>query len=65
MLKQHGINVIIFDKTTTSELDENITPDAVFPNNWISTEPNGDIILYPMLAPNRNAEKKQFRFILE
>lgn len=51
------MNVIVFDKSNTNELDSNVTPDAVFPNNWISTEPDGKVILYPMFAKNRDAEK--------
>jgi hypothetical protein len=57
-IRSHGINVIVFDKRVSYELNENITPDSVFPNNWISTEPTGEVILYPMFAANRNAEKK-------
>lgn len=64
LLRSQGVNVIVFDKSTTTELDGIKTPDAVFPNNWISTEPNGKIILYPMLAKSREAEKLQFRFII-
>lgn len=31
-------------------------PDAVFPNNWLSTHPGGRIHLYPMAAASRRAE---------
>lgn len=31
-------------------------PDAVFPNNWISTHPGGQVHLYPMEAVSRRAE---------
>ncbi|MBK9753454.1 MAG: amidinotransferase [Nannocystis sp.] len=31
-------------------------PDAVFPNNWISTHPGGRVHLYPMAAASRRAE---------
>jgi hypothetical protein len=34
------------------------TPDAVFPNNWFSTTPAGQLILYPMKAPNRRKERR-------
>ncbi|HVZ25299.1 MAG TPA: arginine deiminase-related protein, partial [Sediminibacterium sp.] len=34
------------------------TPDAVFPNNWISFFPDGSLVLYPMFAPNRRWERK-------
>lgn len=33
-------------------------PDAVFPNNWLSTSPDGKLIIYPMFAANRRAEKR-------
>lgn len=35
-----------------------IKPDAVFPNNWCSLHHNGTVILYPMQAKNRQAEKR-------
>lgn len=31
-------------------------PDAVFPNNWISVEHDGTVVVYPMKTPNRQAE---------
>ena len=34
------------------------TPDAIFPNNWFSTHPRL-LVLYPMMAPSRRAERKQ------
>ena len=34
------------------------TPDSVFPNNWISTHQNGDIVLFPMLAKSRRMERR-------
>ena len=36
-------------------------PDAVFPNNWFWTEHDGTIIIYPMKAPNRRAERRRRR----
>lgn len=33
-------------------------PDAIFPNNWLSTSPDGKLIIYPLFAPNRRAEKR-------
>ncbi|QQS39806.1 MAG: amidinotransferase [Acidobacteriota bacterium] len=33
------------------------TPDAVFPNNWFSTHPDGTLVLYPMEAPARRLER--------
>lgn len=52
-LMDHGIGVqAIYDLETPS------TPDAIFPNNWFSTTPDGRHYLYPMLAPNRREERK-------
>lgn len=33
-------------------------PDAVFPNNWFSTHPDGTLTLYPMLAESRRLERQ-------
>jgi hypothetical protein len=33
-------------------------PDAVFPNNWVSFHADGSLVLYPMFAPNRRAERR-------
>jgi hypothetical protein len=41
--------------------DAHGTPDAVFPNNWFSTHRDargGATVLYPMKAPNRQAERR-------
>ena len=37
---------------------EPVKPDAVFPNNWISWHRDGTVVLYPMLAINRRAERR-------
>lgn len=49
----HGINVTVIQDVPWPE-----TPDAMFPNNWFSTTPNGRHYLYPMLAENRRTERK-------
>lgn len=56
-LKKHGIKCFAFDPENPKE-----TPDAVFPNNWISFHKDSnsiskDIFLYPMLAENRRLER--------
>lgn len=33
------------------------SPDAHFPNNWLSTHSNGTLVLYPMLSPLRRQER--------
>jgi len=54
MLRDQGVNVIVEDDTS-----EPIKPDAVFPNNWFSTHPDGKLILYPMYSPNRRLERRK------
>jgi hypothetical protein len=33
-------------------------PDALFPNNWVSFHADGTVVLYPMQAVNRRAERR-------
>jgi hypothetical protein len=49
-----GVAVCSVDDTA-----EPVKPDAVFPNNWVSFHRDGTVVLYPMLAPNRRAERRQ------
>ncbi|MEO1450878.1 MAG: arginine deiminase-related protein, partial [Bacteroidota bacterium] len=53
ILQQAGVQVTVFEDTP-----EPHTPDSIFPNNWISTHSNGKVIVYPIMAPNRQAEKR-------
>jgi hypothetical protein len=53
LLRQHEINVLVIDDTPTP-----VKPSAVFPNNWLSTSPEGIISVFPIYAPNRRAEKR-------
>jgi len=53
-ISAHGIQVLV-----VKDLSEPITPDAVFPNNWISFHKDGTIILYPMMAVNRRLERRE------
>jgi hypothetical protein len=48
-----GVKVCVVDDT-----GEPAKPDAVFPNNWVSFHSDGTIVLYPMHAPNRRAERR-------
>ncbi len=52
-LKSASVEVYIFDDNSKGD-----TPDSVFPNNWISFHPDGSVVLYPMLAPNRRKERR-------
>jgi hypothetical protein len=53
-LTHAGIEVIVVNDT----LEPN-TPDSIFPNNWVSFHENGDVVLYPMFAENRRAERRE------
>jgi len=52
-LNAHGIATLVLPSRA-----DVITPDAVFPNNWFSHHQEGALVIYPMLAPNRRAEKQ-------
>ncbi len=53
-LRQNDINVIVVEDD--EKLD---TPDALFPNNWVSFHENGTVGLYPMFAENRRRERRE------
>jgi hypothetical protein len=50
-LRSSRVEVLVFNDTERPR-----TPDAVFPNNWISFHSSGHILLYPMLTASRRAE---------
>lgn len=52
-LAAHGVRVHLFD-----EVPHQDTPDAVFPNNWFSTHPDGKVAIFPMYAANRRRERR-------
>lgn len=51
-LRQHGIHVTVFE-----DGDIRPKPDAVFPNNWFSSWPDGRVFLYPMATESRRIER--------
>lgn len=51
-LIDHGVEVMVFEDSK-----EPLKPDAIFPNNWITTHPSGVLITYPMYAPVRRLER--------
>lgn len=53
-LELRGINVMVIEDTP-----EPFTPDSIFPNNWISMHHSGKVVLYPMEALNRRAERRR------
>jgi hypothetical protein len=52
-LRNIGIHVIVIEDTISPQ-----KPDAIFPNNWITTHKDGSVFLFPMLAPNRRLERR-------
>jgi len=53
LLRKNNINVLVIEDTPTP-----VKPSAVFPNNWMSTSPEGTVSVFPMYAPNRRPEKR-------
>lgn len=53
-LTSAGVGVCIIDDSP-----EPRKPDAVFPNNWVSFHADGTAVLYPLLAENRRAERRE------
>src|SRR6185295_12402964 len=53
-LGKAGVEVIIAE-----DKEDLNTPDAVFPNNWVSFHHDGTVVLYPMLAPSRRPERRR------
>ena len=53
LLRKNDINVLVIDDTPTP-----VKPSALFPNNWLSTSPEGIVSVFPMYAANRRPEKR-------
>lgn len=53
LLRENDIDVLVVEDNPDPP-----RPDAVFPNNWLSTSPDGKIFVYPMYAPSRRPEKR-------
>jgi hypothetical protein len=53
LLTHHGVRVHIIQDTA-----EPVKPDAVFPNNWLSTHAGNTLITWPMYAYNRRIERR-------
>ena len=52
-LRSVGVAVHVVEDTP-----DPVRPDAVFPNNWLSTHADGTVVTYPMCAPNRRTERR-------
>ncbi len=53
-LTSAGVGVCVIDDSPGPR-----KPDAVFPNNWVSFHADGTAVLYPLLAENRRAERRE------
>jgi len=53
-IQSEGVKVTIFKDNRDVD-----TPDAVFPNNWISFHKDNKAIIYPMFAKNRRLERTE------
>ena len=53
LLRSKKINVHVIKDTINP-----LTPDSIFPNNWISFHSSGEVFLYPMFAKNRRLERR-------
>ena len=53
VLQNNGVDVTVVEDTPLP-----YTPDSIFPNNWVSFHSDGTLLLYPMFAVNRRAERK-------
>lgn len=54
ILRAHKVNVIVQKDSPLP-----VTPDSVFPNNWITFHEDGKIVIYPMFATNRRTERRK------
>lgn len=52
-LREAGIQVLVAADSPVPP-----KPSAIFPNNWISTSPDGVVSVFPLFAPNRRPEKR-------
>jgi hypothetical protein len=53
-LRDAGVTVHVVEDTPEPD-----KPDAVFPNNWLSTHHDGRVVLYPMFSALRRRERRQ------
>jgi len=52
-LRAEGVEVCVIEDTPMPP-----KPDALFPNNWISFHDDGTVVLYPLQASSRRAERR-------
>ena len=54
VLRENGVQVTVVQDTEDPD-----TPDALFPNNWVSFHQDATVALYPMFAENRRLERRE------
>src|SRR5258708_21994030 len=59
-LQHAGVEVLIALDTPYP-----VKPDAIIPNNWVSFHFDGAVALYPMLSPNRPAQRREATLMLQ
>jgi len=52
-LSRHEIEHIVFD-----DIEGLGSPDAIFPNNWVTFHEDGTVVLYPMMSSKRRNERR-------
>ena len=52
-LREINVNVLVFD-----DLPKSLSPDSIFPNNWISLHENGSLFQHSMMVENRRKERR-------
>ncbi len=52
-LEDAGVTVQVF-----KDPPDSVSPDSIFPNNWLSTHAQGLMVTYPMRAMNRRLERR-------
>ena len=52
-LRDVGVHVVVIEDIPGQD-----TPDAHFPNNWVSFHDSGTVVKYPMFAENRRTERR-------
>ena len=53
-LSNAGVGVHVADDSL-----EPVKPDACFPNNWVSFHDDGSVVIYPLMATSRRAERRE------
>lgn len=53
VLSDHKIDHIVFE-----DIEYLGSPDAIFPNNWVTFHRDGTVVLYPMMSEKRRKERR-------